>query len=196
MSNTPPSVQLTYKGQVIAEMRTLGNINISTAGKYCEDDIKLNYINYCPRIEDYSDYNIGDFYSKYSLDTAVTVFDLSAQLTALSSDYSYGYINGNSWVYSGTETTYRSDVYQVNENRDYIIGLGSTVGNRFYVLFTTEDVTQATADISGILIKSVNSPSANVSITYRPTSNGYITIMKSTNSVDNITTVVKEGEFI
>lgn len=38
-----PDVTLSYKGQTILELETSAVRNIKLSGKYCEDDIVLNY---------------------------------------------------------------------------------------------------------------------------------------------------------
>lgn len=65
MSEISPSVQLIYKGQVIAEMRTLGNIDILTAGKYCDDNIRLNYVNHCPRENPVASFQMADLFANF-----------------------------------------------------------------------------------------------------------------------------------
>lgn len=183
MSNTPPSVQLTYKGQVIAEMRTLGNINISTAGKYCEDDISLNYVNYCPREEAVGIYDMHDYYDKYSVGSDANGASLTS-VTAYATNFALGYANGGSYIYNPSDTNQRMDIYQVDANKSYLIRLGSTVSNRFRVMFTTTDVTQVTSNVTGTAIYGTDSPTAYINRGFTTASSGYILVYKSNNGTE------------
>ena len=58
-------VTLRYKGQVILELNNLGSKTLKTAGKYCEADIELDYINYCPRSEQETQFDIGAFFDRW-----------------------------------------------------------------------------------------------------------------------------------
>ena len=193
MSNTPPSVQLTYKGQVIAEMRTLGNINISTAGKYCEDDISLNYVNYCPREEAVGIYDMHDYYDKYSIGSNANEANLTT-ISAYVTNFALGYVDGGTYKYYPSDTNQRMDIYQVDANKLYLIGLSSTVSNRFRVMFTTTDVTQVTSNVSGTAIYSTNSPTAYINRGFTTTSSGYILVYKSSNGTEVDTYVDEVSE--
>lgn len=74
MSDISPSVQLIYKGQVIAEMRTLGNIDILTAGKYCDDNIRLNYVNHCPRENPIASFQMANLFANFQ-PTAIAQYE-------------------------------------------------------------------------------------------------------------------------
>ena len=76
------------------------------------------------------------------------------------------------------------DIYQVDAHKLYSIRLGSTVSNRFRVMFTTTDVTQATSNVSGTAIYSTNSPTAYMNTSFTTTSAGYILVYKSGNGTE------------
>lgn len=193
MSDISPSVQLIYKGQVIAEMRTLGNIDILTAGKYCDDNIRLNYVNHCPKSSPVVSFNITDFLEKNIPGSEVLTNNLQNRIEAYQTDYSPGSVQNGTWVNNSTFTSCYNDIYQVEANKFYVIKLGSTVSNRFRVMFTTEDVTQATSDIIGVNIFMSDSPTAGMLTAYRTLENGYIIIQKTNNSTTGIETFVYES---
>lgn len=111
--------------------------------------------------------------------------------------YNGGYVAGDvpsgMWYtnMSGEHGTTHVDVYKVQANHLYFITLGSIVGNRFRIMFTTKDVSKTTItsdNISGIGIIMNNAPSAYQNISYIPSENGYIVIGKSTQSQAGIKT--------
>lgn len=55
------SVVLTYKGETIGALSSLGSLTLKTAGKYCEADIALIYINHCPRSDGTGSFDIAAF---------------------------------------------------------------------------------------------------------------------------------------
>ena len=189
------SITIKYNNEVIGELNNLGSLIMKTAGHGCEYDIELYYINHCPRSDIASSLVMDSFFEEYEMDAYAEIFVANERLTASETDYSYGYVNSGTWYYSASTTSYRSDIYQVEANKTYLIKLGSTISNRFRVMFTTEDVTQATANVIGYNVYSTDSPSANISTIYTPTENGYIIIQKSGNSTNNIETFVYEGVF-
>ena len=106
MSDISPSVQLIYKGQVIAEMRTLGNIDILTAGKYCDDNIRLNYVNHCPRENPIASFQMADFFANFQ-PTAIAQYEPTQ-----------GMVPGTYTDYSGTIVVkdYRTFVITVSSS--------------------------------------------------------------------------------
>jgi hypothetical protein len=189
------SITIKYNNEIIGELNNLGSLIMKTAGHGCEYDIELYYINHCPRSDIASSIIMDSFFEEYEMNASAEIFVANERLTASETDYSYGYVNSGIWYYSASTTTNRVDIYQVEANKTYLIRLGSTVSNRFRVMFTTEDVTQATANVVGYNIYSIDNPSANVAALYTTTENGYIIIGKSNNSTNNIETFVYEGVF-
>lgn len=59
------NVTLRYKGEVILELDSLGTGTIQTAGRFCEADIELAYINHCPRADQTTSFRMKDFYELF-----------------------------------------------------------------------------------------------------------------------------------
>lgn len=55
------SVVLTYKGETIGALSSLGSLTLKTAGTYCEADIELVYINHCPRSDVTAYFDVAAF---------------------------------------------------------------------------------------------------------------------------------------
>lgn len=111
--------------------------------------------------------------------------------------YNGGYVAGdvpNAMWYTnenGKPSSTYTDMYRVQANHLYFITLGSIVGNRFRIMFTTEDVSKTTMNsdnISGIGIIINNAPSSYQNISYIPSKDGYIVIGKSNQSQAGIKT--------
>ena len=102
-------------------------------------------------------------------------------------DLNSGTITTGAWNPENPTNTY-ADEYQVVANHRYFLTLGGTVGNRFRVLFTTQEVSQAIANISGTSINMTNNPAAYSNVTYTPASDGYISVVKSNTGVTGIKT--------
>lgn len=111
--------------------------------------------------------------------------------------YNGGYVAGDvpngiwSTNFNGARGTTHVDMYRVQANHLYFITLGSIVGNRFRIMFTTEDVSKTTitsANINGIGIIMKDGPSAYQNISYIPSKDGYIVIGKSNQSQAGIKT--------
>ena len=82
----------------------------------------------------------------------------------------------------------RSNVYQLESGKSYVVSLGSVVGNRFRVAFFTSDPINFTTDTAGIAVGSdVNNPPVAASKpAFTPSSNGYLMVMTSSEAVENI----------
>ena len=102
-------------------------------------------------------------------------------------DLNSGTIGTGVWRPESPTNTY-ADEYEVLEGHQYFLTLGGTVGNRFRVLFTTEEVSQATENISGTSITTANNPDAYSHLTYTATSDGSLTIVKTSTGVTGIKT--------
>ena len=92
-------------------------------------------------------------------------------------DYNCGYVSNGSWIYENPTNTY-VDIYRIEAGCSYFITLGGTVGTRFRVMFTTEDVTQATGTVVGTSIKNLNNPSPYANAAYTADEDGYIIVAK------------------
>ena len=92
-------------------------------------------------------------------------------------DYNSGYVSNGSWIYENPTNTY-VDIYRVEAGCSYFITLGGTVGTRFRVMFTTEDVTQATGTVVGTSIKNLNNPAPFTNAAYTAEEDGYIIVAK------------------
>lgn len=67
------SVVLTYKGETIGALSSLGSLTLKTAGKYCEADIALVYINHCPRSDGTGLFYVDAFWAANPMGGIVTV---------------------------------------------------------------------------------------------------------------------------
>lgn len=67
------SVVLTYKGEPIGALSSLGSLTLKTAGKYCEADIALIYINHCPRSDGTGLFYADAFWAALSMGGTVEV---------------------------------------------------------------------------------------------------------------------------
>lgn len=114
----------------------------------------------------------ADGYSDFTVDIhagllAPYVFDLSG-----------GYVVSGAWVV-GSDTVCYSDVYRVQAGETYLISLGSAVGTRFRSMFSVEDTSAAAEGrITGRTILNTNNPVPYAGITYKPDTDGFITITK------------------
>ena len=187
------NVTVKYRGQVIAELDNLGNIRLLTENHGCDSDIEINYINYCPRTVSEYNYYLDEYYRDYYqyIESAVELGELQNSLTAYSLNFALGYVDTGTYKYNPNDTNQRMDIYQVDANKPYLIRLGSTVGNRFKVMFTTTDITQVTENVTGTKIYDTNSTSAYMSTMFTTTSAGYILVYKS-SSAQEIDTYVSE----
>ena len=92
-------------------------------------------------------------------------------------DFNSGYVSNGSWIYENPTNTY-VDIYRVEAGCSYFITLGGTVGTRCRVMFTTEDVTQATGTVVGTSIKNLNNPAPFTNAAYTADEDGYIIVAK------------------
>ena len=83
------------------------------------------------------------------------------------------------WAYENPTQAY-ADVYQVIGEHSYFLTMGANVGTRFRVMFTTEDVSISTENITGIAVntKNYNNPVSYQSLQYTPETDGYLVIQK------------------
>jgi len=123
--------------------------------------------------------------------------DFSQRLTPIEYDLDNGgYLAGSTWTPTGGDGT-KTDVYQVEANKRYIVLLGATFGNRFRVAFFRQNPAEATEELHGTTIVD-NTPSPRAyacSQPYLTTANGYIVVGKCNNNVSGLFTYVFEVLF-
>lgn len=191
----PNGVVLKYKGETIASLENSGNLAINTRGNFCEDDVSLEYTAPRLRVQAVGAFDFASYLESYSPESDAELDNIfSNRLTAYQTDYSPGGVQDGVWHDTSTWTNCYNDIYQVEANKAYMIKLGSTVSNRFRVMFTTVDVTQTSGEITGVNILMDNAPVANEQAMYTTSENGYIIIQKTNNSTTGIETFVYEGD--
>ncbi len=102
-------------------------------------------------------------------------------------DQNSGYIDSGVWKVENPTRTY-IDIYQVQAGHTYWLTLGATVGSRFRVMFTTTDISQTSSNVTGTSIINTNNPATYASVTYTPSSNGYIAVAKDNVGVSGLFT--------
>ena len=102
-------------------------------------------------------------------------------------DQNSGYINNGIWQVELPTSTY-IDIYQVQAGHKYWLTLGAKVGSRFRAMFTTIDISQASSNVTGTSIINANNPATYASVTYTPSSNGYIAVAKDNAGVSGLYT--------
>lgn len=120
------------------------------------------------------------------------------RLTPIHTDYIGGYIGGSVWNVG--DTTSRTDIYAVEANKRYLILLGSNIGNRFRTAFFASDPADATSELRGTSIKDYNTVVPYMvallnNDLFVPSSNGYIGVGKTNQSVDGIASYIFEVLF-
>lgn len=125
-----------------------------------------------------------------NIKSGVSIFGVSGSLSSpgispYAVNFHDGYVSGNYWYYSPSDDQ-SSDVYRVLKDHVYLIGLGSTVSNRFRATFLSMDPVTNHQDIPGAMIGSDTTPTAyNIKPTYTPLIDGYIVVFKSNNGGGN-----------
>lgn len=104
-------------------------------------------------------------------------------------DLHNGYVSNGTWRYN-TAVKYSADIYEVKSGHQYFFTLGGNYGNRFVMMFTTEDVSLATADIAGtaLSIEGSNAGAAYRNITFIAEKNCYLAIYKDNASKHGVRT--------
>lgn len=122
-------------------------------------------------------------------------------LEPLHTDFNGGYLGSSTQWYYEPNDTYRSDIYQVEAGKHYIVHLGGTVGNRFRMAYFTEDPYTAARNLTGYQYFYADSPSpymvavAASSPTYTmltPVVDGFLLIQKTNQGVTGIKSYVSE----
>ena len=121
-------------------------------------------------------------------------FEPKKLITPYAFDWGSGYVGTIStldgsiqWKYDANTSTF-SDVYKIKKGHIYIGVLGELVGNRWRVMFSTEDVTSAVSDVKGTCITYRKDPQAGECFAYKAADDGYIIITKDNNSKSEIIT--------
>lgn len=87
------------------------------------------------------------------------------------------------------------DIYEVSAGTEYLLTLGTTVGTRFRVIFSTTDVsTGNSGTVQGVAVNSFQgSPSAYEHLSYTPNENGYLIVQKDNADTTGIATYLYEA---
>lgn len=121
------------------------------------------------------------------------------KLTPIVTDFIGGYVSSSVWYVN--DTTSRSDIYQLEENKRYIIMLGDTIDNRFRTAVFQSNPANATSRLNGTSIRDFSGSDVkqymiatviNTNQPYVADSNNYLAITKTNQSVDGINSYVFE----
>ena len=104
-------------------------------------------------------------------------------------DLSGGYVQSGVWTV-GSDTVCYSDVYRVYAGETYLISLGSVVGARFRSMFSVEDTSVAEGRITGRTILNASNPAPYASASFKPDTDGFITITKDNAGRSGLKTYV------
>ena len=108
-------------------------------------------------------------------------------------DQNSGYIANGSWIPEKPTNTY-IDIYEVQAGHKYLLTLGSDVGSRFRVMFTTVDISKATARVNGTTIINTDNPAVYASVEYAPSSNGFIAVGKDNIGKSGVKTYLYDAD--
>ena len=83
------------------------------------------------------------------------------------------------WTYENPTKTF-ADVYEVKSGHNYFLTFGANVGTRARIMFTVQDVSKTTGNITGTAVnpKGYDNPASYYSVTYTPETDGYIVVAK------------------
>ena len=129
-------------------------------------------------------------------DTSSISETLSEAIQPYIEDFNCGWVGtGNGvWTYENPTKSY-SDIYTVLGGHKYFLSLGSTVGTRFRVMFSTVDVSNVSSGtVNGIAVNTsnYNNPSPNQNISYTPANDGYIIVQKDNVGTTGIKTYLHD----
>lgn len=110
-------------------------------------------------------------------------------------DSGYVYYDAK-WHYSGPGGTTLSDVYKVKAGESYLLSLDETVGDRFRVLFSTADTSQATENVSGTQLSSTTTPGPYKAVQFVASDDGYVTVTKVTYVTDIQTYMYQTSDIV
>ena len=88
-------------------------------------------------------------------------------MTPYAFDHNSGYVDNGTWKNDNQAYT---DIYEVKAGHKYLLTLDSTVGSQFKAMFTTTDVSNVSANVSGTKIINTDNPAAYASVSYTPSS--------------------------
>jgi hypothetical protein len=125
----------------------------------------------------------ADGYSEFTADIHAGL------LTPHCFDLSGGYVQSGVWTV-GSDTVCYSDVYRVYAGETYLISLGSAVGARFRSMFSVEDTSVAEGRITGRTILNASNPAPYASASFKPDTDGFITITKDNAGRSGLKTYV------
>ena len=108
-------------------------------------------------------------------------------------DLNSGYVDSGVWKVENPTQTY-IDIYEVTAGHKYLLTLGSTVGSRFRAMFTTDDVSKASANVTGKNIINSNNPTAYASVEYTAPSDGYIVVGKDNVGKSGVKTYLYDAQ--
>lgn len=109
-------------------------------------------------------------------------------LTTDEFDYIPGYTNGGAWIYENSVNN-RTDIYEIEAGRKYILSLGSTVGTRFRAGYATTDPRTITSGrINGTQVINTTSPASGAAVQFTSKLDGYLYVTKDNTGVSGIQT--------
>ena len=105
-------------------------------------------------------------------------------------DYVGGFIAGGIW--NTGDNSARTDIYTVEAGKTYLVNLGSIVGNRFRATIFPSDPAEGIAITNGTNLIMQNDPVPYQVITpmFTPSSNGFLAIQKTSQSLNGLKTYV------
>jgi hypothetical protein len=112
-------------------------------------------------------------------------------------DYNIGYVSGARWTYENPTNTF-SDIYEIENGKNYMIMLFSPPGTRFRAMYTQEDIRTITSGyIDGTNVVSLSDPLAGSSKNFTVTlpagyDTGYLVVAKDNVGARNIRTALIE----
>lgn len=99
-----------------------------------------------------------------------------AYLNPYAENITTGYVANGDWVYSGTQyTNLNTTMFAVEANHSYLFMSGEA-HERFRAMFTTEDLSQVTSNVTGTLIINQDTIPALTGVSYTATQNGYVAV--------------------
>ena len=96
-------------------------------------------------------------------------------LTPYAENVTSGYVSGGTWHYSTSYTRLNTTVFLVEAGKSYLFLCGEA-HERMRAMFTTVDITTATADVSGTTIVNIDNANAYEACSYTATANGFVAI--------------------
>ena len=99
------------------------------------------------------------------------------QKTPIAYDYEPGYTNQGTWIYQNSVNNH-TDVYIVEQDHQYVLKLGGTVGTRFRSAVLPDNPVGSLVNITGTQVINKNNPVAYESVTFRSAIDGYLVITK------------------